>query len=140
MFFHQLENFRRALVAVLDRVDASKGRAAHSFRCRRMCRYRPSGVVRGFDRGAHLFLRKGWARWLPRPPAVIRVEFYPISSFADLLARCPNDLVDAARLLRALRQIKIGRQFWAVTSRRHDRAGNDNHPRPGYDALLDRFF
>jgi hypothetical protein len=31
MFLHQFEDFRRAFVAVLDRVDACENRSAHPF-------------------------------------------------------------------------------------------------------------
>src|SRR5215216_2754543 len=48
-FFHQAKYFRRAAIAVLDRFNSSERRAAHSFRCRRMCAHGNVGTLRCFD-------------------------------------------------------------------------------------------
>src|SRR5450432_1453426 len=87
MFFHQLENFRGAFVAMLDRVDASQDRAAHPFGRRRVRRDETTRIVRGLYRGSYFLQRKCRTRWLAGAPAIIDVELYPICPFADLFAR-----------------------------------------------------
>ena len=95
--------------------------------------------MRDPDGRRHFLLGKRWSRRLAWPPAIIGIELHPIGAFTNLLTRDADDFIHAARLLRALRQVEIGRKFRTVTSRRHDRAGDDNHARSGHNSLLDRF-
>ena len=55
-FLHQFENFRRAIIAVLDRINAGENRAAHSLRGSGVRCHWSAGVMRRFDRRGNFFL------------------------------------------------------------------------------------
>ena len=97
VFFHQAEDFRRAFIAMLDRVDTTENRAAHSFGRGRVGGNRATGIMCGFDAAAISSCEKVVREGSPAPRAIIDVKLYPIGAFAHLLSGCPNKDSDRSR-------------------------------------------
>ena len=136
---HQLEDFGRAIIAMVDGLHAGENRAAHAFRRRRVRHHVPTAHLRNLDDERHLGLRKARSRRAVRPPAVVGVDLDPVGAAPDLVAHDTRQLLRASSLLGALRHIHFRRKTTgSVHAAHHDRARGDHHPRPFDDALLHR--
>src|SRR2546429_4399302 len=102
-----------------------------------MRRDRNARAVRNVHGEFRFLERESRMRATARAPAIVCIEFYPISSMAYLIAHGARQFISAARFFRALRHIPFGRKsFRAVTAGGDDRAGGDKQTRAGNDSLI----
>src|SRR5690606_18665562 len=97
---HQAKDFRRAAIAVLDRVRARYDRASHAFGGGGVDRYGSARIVRGLDCGGHLGLAESRTAWLASAPAIIAIKLHDIRPRRDLAAYRSDHALDAAGFLR----------------------------------------
>ena len=123
---------------MLDRVGAGRDRAPHPFRGRGVNGDLAARVMRRLDRSLQFGEREGRAALLAAAPAIVAIKLDEVRPARDLVADRANDLIDTARLLRALRDRNPRLEpLGAVGAARDDRLSRDEKMRSGDDPLID---
>src|SRR5439155_27257349 len=86
VLLHETEDFRRASVAVLDRLDARQHGATHSFRAARVRDDGPARARGDLHDPLELLERERRLHVAARAPTVVRVDLDPVRAATDLVA------------------------------------------------------